>query len=68
MSTHNISFHGEIRKLLCGYPLLSVAMKHMFSSRRMKTINTFQLKKKSILSLAMHLTTLIRNTFICLFI
>ena len=26
MSTHNICFHGEIRKLLCGYPLLSVAM------------------------------------------
>ena len=23
MSTHNICFHGEIRKLLCGYPLLS---------------------------------------------
>ena len=26
MSTHNICFCGEIRKLLCGYPLLSVAM------------------------------------------
>ena len=25
MSTHNIFFHGEIRKI-CGYPLLSVAM------------------------------------------
>ena len=25
MSTHNICFHGEIRKI-CGYPLLSVAM------------------------------------------
>ena len=25
MSTHNICFHGEIRKILCGYPLLSVA-------------------------------------------
>ena len=25
MSTHNISFCGEIRKI-CGYPLLSVAM------------------------------------------
>ena len=30
MSTHNICFRGEIRKILCGYPLLSVAMK-MFS-------------------------------------
>ena len=26
MNTHNICFHGEIRKILCGYPLLSVAM------------------------------------------
>ena len=26
MSTHNIHLHGEIRKMLCGYPLLSVAM------------------------------------------
>ena len=26
MSTHNICFCGEIRKILCGYPLLSGAM------------------------------------------
>ena len=26
MSTHNICFCREIRKILCGYPLLSVAM------------------------------------------
>ena len=26
MSTHNICFRGEIRKILCGYPLLSLAM------------------------------------------
>ena len=26
MSTHIICFHGEIRKILCGYPLLSVAI------------------------------------------
>ena len=26
MSTHNICFHGEIRKILCRYPLLSGAM------------------------------------------
>ena len=26
MSTHNICLNGEIRKILCGYPLLSVAM------------------------------------------
>ena len=26
MSTHNICFCGEIRKILCGYPLSSVAM------------------------------------------
>ena len=26
MSTHNVCFHGEIRKILCGYPRLSVAI------------------------------------------
>ena len=26
MSTHNICFRREVRKILCGYPLLSVAM------------------------------------------
>ena len=26
MSTHNICIRQEIRKILCGYPLLSVAM------------------------------------------
>ena len=26
MSTHNICFREEIRKILCGYPLLSIAM------------------------------------------
>ena len=26
MNTHNICFRGEIRKILCGYPLLFVAM------------------------------------------
>ena len=26
MSAHNICFRREIRKILCGYPLLSVAM------------------------------------------
>ena len=26
MSTHNICFRGKIRKILCGYPLLSIAM------------------------------------------
>ena len=31
MSTHNICFLGEIRKILCGYPLLSVAMDCLFA-------------------------------------
>ena len=34
MSTHNICFCRERRKILCGYPLLSVAM--ITCSRRMK--------------------------------
>ena len=29
MSTHNVCFHQEIRKIFCGYPLLSVAMKFL---------------------------------------
>ena len=29
MSTHNICFRREIRKILCGYPLLSGAMYNM---------------------------------------
>ena len=32
MSTHDICFRGEIRKILCGYPLLSVAMTPWFNS------------------------------------
>ena len=26
MSTHNICFRREVRKIVCGYPLLSVTM------------------------------------------
>ena len=29
MSTHNICFRGEIRKVLCGYPLLSATMEYL---------------------------------------
>ena len=32
MSTHNVCFHGEIRKILCGYPLLSVAISKIQST------------------------------------
>ena len=31
MSIHNICFCGEIRKIFCGYTLLSVAMAHSSS-------------------------------------
>ena len=34
MSTHNICFRREIRKILCGYPLLSVAMFLVVSSEK----------------------------------
>ena len=27
MSTHNVCFRREVRKIICGYPLLSVAMR-----------------------------------------
>ena len=32
MSTHNICFRREIRKILCGYPLLSVAVNLPFDN------------------------------------
>ena len=39
MSTHNICFRGEIRKMLYGYPLLSVAMlQYVFLWRNKKNI------------------------------
>ena len=34
MSSHNICFRGEIRKILCGYPLLTVAMAEGRDDRR----------------------------------
>ena len=33
MSTYNICFRGETRKILCGYPLLSVAIYVVFSEQ-----------------------------------
>ena len=36
MSTHNICFRREIRKILCGYPLSSVAMTVVASTRDKK--------------------------------
>ena len=30
MSTHNVCFHREIRKILCGYPLLHVSVAMYF--------------------------------------
>ena len=41
MSTHNICFRGEIRKILCGYPLLSVAMICIATDKRRYPQNIF---------------------------
>ena len=38
MSTHNICFRREIRKTLCGYPLLSVAM-HLQKAKAQVTLS-----------------------------
>ena len=38
MSTHNICFRREIRKIICGYPLLSVAMVKVCLSEFFKDI------------------------------
>ena len=40
MSTHNICFHREIRKILCGYPLLSVAMETYYFQKMWIIIKT----------------------------
>ena len=46
---HNICFPGEIRKILCGYPLLSVAMIHEkhspFSSYKQKLLTKLYTNK-----------------------
>ena len=34
MSTHNICFRGEIRKIFCGYPHFSGALKYVRSIDR----------------------------------
>ena len=36
MNNHNICFRGEIRKILCGYLLLSVAMVNDFSRQQFR--------------------------------
>ena len=41
MSTHNICFCGEIRKILCGYPLLSVAMELDILARQITDMEIF---------------------------
>ena len=50
MSTHNICFRREIRKVLCGYPLLSVAMTSIYIIRSQLKIRSFLVfsSKKSI--------------------
>ena len=32
MTIHNIHFHGEIRKILCGYPIVSGALRQFLYS------------------------------------
>ena len=43
MSTHNICFRGEIRKILCGYPILSVALHDIISTD--KVLSYFLLRR-----------------------
>ena len=40
MSTNNIYFCGEIRKILCGYPLLSVAMEKFLNIKHKEVAQT----------------------------
>ena len=41
MSTHNICISREIRKILCGYPLLSVAKKKNTLSGTMDPVSVY---------------------------
>ena len=52
MSTHNICFCREIRKLLCGYPLLSVAM-HMDTEKTQMRLEIKGIVKKEYLVIIM---------------
>ena len=66
MSTYNICFCREIRKILFGYPLLSVAMSNeyysKFSWRNKKNRTTFSLKKAPYLELCKyHIHVLVVN-------
>ena len=54
MSTHNICFRGEIRRILCGYPLLSVAMSMVIFMPRL--LKAFCHDVKSIRAYAMFIT------------
>ena len=40
MTTHNICIRREIIKILCGYPLLSVAMSSLGSKRDLSNFRT----------------------------
>ena len=59
MSTHNICFRREIRKILCGYPLLSVAM-----LRIMKVINFISICVYILLLFVQLLTGILQNCII----
>ena len=43
MSTHNICIRREIRKILCAYPLLSVAMLKVYSQDYMASLDDLDL-------------------------
>ena len=43
MSTHNICFCEKIRKILCGYPLLSIALEWMCCGVCVLFINSIDL-------------------------
>ena len=65
MSTHNICIRREIRKILCGYPLISVAMpQHIFSWRAKENTPTFSLLEKCIFFGATAYSLLLKLSFI----
>ena len=44
MSTHNICFCAEIKKIICGYPLLSRALRLFFEEEKKKIKSALKCK------------------------
>ena len=63
MSTHNICIHRKIRKILCGYPLLSVAMPQSGTSNSYQQMPYTYMEKWRKLCQRYHQILILRQKF-----